>query len=92
VEAVERKQPGWTGFLRGETGHSKNYLGFFLLFAQIESSAVETEDLCRIREVKISDELGAGPDRTGFDAAMTFGRVSVLRGEKPRDRGLGCLA
>jgi len=92
VVAVEGKQPGWVRLLWGETGDSVDHLRFFLLCVQINSVAVQAEDLCDIGELEVSDKIGAGPDGAGFDATMTLCGVSVLRGEKPRDRGLECLA
>jgi hypothetical protein len=44
--------------------------------------AMDTESLREIREIGVADQLSARPNTASFDAAVSFGEISVLRGEK----------
>ncbi len=80
--AVEGKQAGWICLLRAETGDSVDHLVAWVLAVEIGNGAFQAEDLGLIGKVAVSDQLGAGPDGSGFDAAVALGNLSVLRGEK----------
>lgn len=92
VVAVEGKQPGGVRLLWGETGDSVNHLATLVLSVEIGDGAFQAKDLGQIGELAVSDQVGAGPDGSGFDAAMALCGLSVLRGEKSSDRAVGCLS
>lgn len=51
---------------------------------------MEKENLFGIRKVDVASKFRAGPNAAGFNPAMSFGHINVLRGGEPRARGLGC--
>ncbi len=55
---------------------------------QVGGETLDAEDLFQEGKFEIVIQLGAGPDLADFDPAMTFVRGFMLRGEKPRSRGL----
>jgi hypothetical protein len=78
------------GLLCGEAGDTEDHFGFFLVGGQVDSAAVETENLLSIGEAEVVVEFRAGPDAAGFDAAVTLTGFRMLRGEKPPSGGLRC--
>ena len=66
----------------GDTGDSIGAFRMEFISAQISRVAMDAENLREIREIGVADQIGARPNATGFDAAVSFGDISVLRGEK----------
>ena len=51
---------------------------------------MEKENLFSIGKIDVAGKLRTGPNAAGFNAAMSFRYINVLRGGEPRARGLGC--
>ncbi len=92
VITVEFKQPCWPGFFGGKAADSVGKLGPEFFPLQIGCVAMQEEDLGGIGEIDVPNQFSAGPNAARFNAAMPFGRINVLRGGKPRARGLQCPA
>ncbi len=92
VGAVEGEQPGGIRGGGREAGDPVGHLRTRVLPVEIGRVAFEAEDLGRIGEREVADELGAGPNPPGFDAPVPLVGVSVLRGEMRPAAGRGCLA
>ena len=88
--AVVLKQPCRAGFLWGKAGDTIDALRMEFFPRQIGCMAMDAENLCEIGEIGVVHQFGAGPNATGLDAAMSFGHISVLRGENRQDAGLRC--
>lgn len=76
------EQPLGSGLVGFKTGDAIDRFGAEFLTDYFGDIAPDGKDLCGMREVKITGQLGAAPDRAQFQTAMSFIDGGVLRGEK----------
>lgn len=85
---VEFEQPCRPTLFRGNAANAIGKLRPKLLPVKIGCVPMQEVDLCRKGEIDVAGQFCAGPNAAGLNAAMTFGKINVLRGGEPRARGL----
>jgi hypothetical protein len=53
---------------------------------------MEAKNLFEVGEIRVADQVGAGPNAPRLDPAVSFSDVSMLRGEKSPDSNRRCPA
>ena len=92
MTTVEIEQACRLGLLGGKTADSIGIFGTESVPLEIRRTTMQAENLCGIRELEVANQIGTAAYAAGFNAAMSFGHISVLRGGEPRARGPRCPA
>jgi hypothetical protein len=78
-------------FLGASRGNAADHFVMGLGRGALVTDPFDLEDLGAVGETEVAVQFGAGPDPTGFVAAVTVVKRLVLRGEKSADPGVLCL-
>ena len=90
--AIEAKQLCRPSFSCGETAHTIDAFGAKVGSLQIRRVPMDTKNLFEVGEIGVADQIGAGPNAARLNAAMSFGDISVLRGEMSPNPNRRCPA
>jgi len=90
VAAVEFEEPCGRGLLRGQTGDAAHDLVAQRAAGAGRDEPLDLKDLPAVREIDVAVDRGTRADPSLLEAPVALIERDVLRGGKPRGRGVGC--